>query len=216
MPSLSNFSQTIFQLFQLLIPVSGMSAVKKFPSIVKNIEFSSLTSTKDRIKCYCLSDLHADSEKSQVWVRENCKRRAEDQGVYTIFIVPGDVGSEIDRLESVFKVLTNNYDAVVYVPGNHEAWRRGIAAGGSATRPEERTAMANRMADDSIEKINEVLDCARSCGVFVGPLRIQHADRSSGVAIFPLYSWYHASWDKEPELTHPAFLEVEEVVPFAR
>jgi hypothetical protein len=210
---------------------------------IVSVDFSQITSTLSRVKCYCLSDLHADSEKNQVWVRENCRREAEDKDVFTVFLLPGDVGSEVDRLERVFKTLTENYDAVVYVPGNHEAWRRGIAAGGSATRPEERAE--NRMAEDSVVKLREVVECARNCGVHVGPLRIElqgsadgaaaaeskseikrgdsasssiidSNDSSKGVVIFPLYSWYHSGWDKEPELQHPGYLAVEEVMPFAR
>ena len=210
-----------------------------------NVEFTQVTSPLECIKCYCLSDLHADTEKNQLWVREKCIRKEEDTKAFTVFLLPGDVGSELDRLESVFRHLTANYDAVVYVPGNHEAWRRGIAAGGSATRPEERAENANRMAENSIVKLQEVLDCAKACGVYVGPLRVQ-LDRGSptletetnrtpknsddvttttstikptspcGAVIFPLYSWYHSGWDKEPELVHPDFLAVEAVMPFAR
>ena len=101
------------------------------------------------------------------------------------------------------------------------------------------------MAENSIVKLQEVLDCAKACGVYVGPLRVQ-LDRGSptletetnrtpknsddvttttstikptspcGAVIFPLYSWYHSGWDKEPELVHPDFLAVEAVMPFAR
>jgi hypothetical protein len=46
-------------------------------------------------------------------------RAAEDvqNDVFTVFIVPGDIGSEIDRIESVLRNLVSNYDAVCYVPG---------------------------------------------------------------------------------------------------
>lgn len=65
------------------------------------------------------SDIHADAEKNQVWVREKCVRSAEDEKneVFTVFIVPGDIGSEIDRIQSVLQNLVNNYDAVCYLPG---------------------------------------------------------------------------------------------------
>ena len=193
--------------------------------VILDVELAQITSPLERIKCYCLSDLHADTERNQQWVREKCLRKAEDEGVFTVFLLPGDVGSEVDRLESVFRHLAAQYDAVVYVPGNHEAWRRGIAAGGSATRPEERAE--NRMAENSVVKLQEVLDCARACGVHVGPLRLQMAAgdvhprqvqsrEPFGAVIFPLYSWYHAGWDKEPELVHPDFLAVESAMPFAR
>jgi hypothetical protein len=68
--------------------------------------------------CAC-SDIHADSEKNQVWIRERCTRSEEDAAndVFTIFIVPGDIGSEVDRIEAVLRNLVNNYDAVCYLPG---------------------------------------------------------------------------------------------------
>lgn len=121
-----------------------------------------------------MSDLHADTEKSQKWVRENCRRQEDDIDAFTVFILPGDVGTEIDRLQSVFEILTQNYDLVIYVPGNHEAWRRGTAAGGSAMNPELRAD--NRMAADSVLKLKEVLQCAESCGVKTGPVRLQGSD----------------------------------------
>ena len=235
-------------LFLIAFPITylaiQLNPVKRTNRLL-NVEFTQVTSPLECIKCYCLSDLHADTEKNQLWVREKCIRKEEDTKAFTVFLLPGDVGSELDRLESVFRHLTANYDAVVYVPGNHEAWRRGIAAGGSATRPEERAENANRMAENSIVKLQEVLDCAKACGVYVGPLRVQ-LDRGSptletetnrtpknsddvttttstikptspcGAVIFPLYSWYHSGWDKEPELVHPDFLAVEAVMPFAR
>lgn len=205
-----------------------------------------------RIKCYSISDLHADSEKNQLWVQQNCVRSADDENAFTVLILPGDVGSEMDSLRRVFKFLTSCYDAVVFVPGNHEAWRCGIASGGSASIPDERAD--ERLAPDSVVKLTEILLMAKGCGVFVGPLRVytynkmdisvspfeistseqteilrvdksdtsreSHGLRfppdSSSVTIFPLYSWYHSSWDTEPGIEHPDFLDVEEAIPFQR
>ena len=70
------------------------------------------------------------------------------------------------------------------------------------------------MAPDSIHKLNEILDTAEECGVFAGPVRFKH--RSRDLLVVPLHSWYHSSWDSEPELSHPNFLAVEEAVPFDR
>ena len=211
------------------IDSARIEAAKKFPADLK-LSFTDIRCTQQRIKCYVLSDLHADAEKNQIWVRENCQRLPEDENIFTIFILPGDIGSEIDRLESVFRVLMCNYNAVIYVPGNHEAWRRGTASGGSATQPELRSD--NRMAVDSVKKLAEVVECARACGVHVGPIRIQKiasddpaalhvspqpsSTTTAGVTIFPLYSWYHADWDTEPDLDNETYLAVEEVMPFTK
>ena len=70
------------------------------------------------------------------------------------------------------------------------------------------------MAPDSVHKLNEVQHTAEECGVFTGPVRFKYAGRDLWVV--PLHSWYHSSWDSEPELTHPDFLAVEAAVPFDR
>lgn len=144
-----------------------------------DIEAQFVTTDKTRIKVYCISDLHADAEKNQIWVREKCTRK-DPIDVFTVMILPGDIGTEVDRIASVFDVLTANFDRVCFVPGNHELWRRGIAAGGSATRPELREENNNRMAADSLEKMKEILTLARTKGVFVGPLRIQLGGKNGG------------------------------------
>jgi hypothetical protein len=73
-----------------------------------------------------------------------------------------------------------------------------------------------RVASDSIEKMTLVLECALSCGVRVGPVRVAGGGEDNGVVVVPLYSWYHAGWDREPDITHPDYKAVEEVMPFAR
>jgi len=149
-----------------------------------DIKFEQIITRKKAIRCYVLSDIHADSEKNQHWVREKCKRRPEDvaDDAFTIFIVPGDIGSEIDRIKTVLQNLVANYDAVCYLPGNHEAWRKGTAAGGSAKDVTSDPSVArpeNRMATDSVAKLVEVLQCAEECGCFVGPLRVELAAKDN-------------------------------------
>lgn len=231
----------------------GEKSINKLQSIF-SVHFTEVFTSHKRIKCFCISDLHSDSEKNQLWVQGNCVRNVDDEGVFTVIILPGDVGSEIDSIRRTFEFLTSCYDAVIFVPGNHEAWRCGIAAGGSATIPDERAD--ERLAPDSVVKLSKVLELAKSCGVFVGPLRVQTVNESVGsenhhelttngfeqtdtpradhsatssdlndlrltpdsssVTIFPLYSWYHSTWDSEPEINHPDFLDVEEAIPFKR
>lgn len=250
------FPALFFYSFQLLLLSKrpfccGKKSPNRITSIL-NVHSSEVCTLHKRIKCYSISDLHADSEKNQLWVQKNCVRSADDENVFTVLILPGDVGSEMDSLRRIFKFLTSCYDAVVFIPGNHEAWRCGIASGGSASIPDERAD--ERLAPDSIVKLSEILLMAKGCGVFVGPLRVytdnkidscvsplevptceqterlrvdksdtsheSHGLRilpdSSSITIFPLYSWYHSSWDTEPGITHPDFLDVEEAIPFQR
>ena len=70
--------------------------------------------------------------------------------------------------------MVESHDAVCYVPGNHEAWRRGTKLGDStsATTPELRTSTTTRMSEDSVQKTFEIVAKARECGVHTGPLRV--------------------------------------------
>lgn len=75
---------------------------------------------KKWIKCYCLSDMHADQQHNVQWVHANCQRNPEDAKHFTVFVVPGDIGSDIRKIEDILLFLRQNYDAVCYLPGNHE------------------------------------------------------------------------------------------------
>ena len=111
---------------------------------------------------------------------------------------------------------------MIYCVGNHECWRRGTASGGSSLSPEKRDSTTNRLAEDSVQKIIEVLQCAKSHGVYCGPVRVESTVSSNGnfnpssLVVVPLQSWYHSGWDTEQDITNPAFLQVQEVMPFER
>ena len=106
-----------------------LDAVPKIPEIQALLHAHEVVTSKP-VRCYCLSDLHADTERNQAWVREKAVRLEQDEEFFTVILIPGDIGSEIDKIESVLHVLVKNYDAVAYIPGNHEAWKRGTKAGG--------------------------------------------------------------------------------------
>lgn len=75
------------------------------------------------------------------------------------------------------------------------------------------------MAEDSVVKMIEVLQVAQESGVYIGPIEICFLDELQtprALTVVPLYSWYHHSFDTEPDLTHELFKQVEEVVPFRR
>ena len=157
---------------------------------------------KSRIKAYNLSDLHVDADKNMDWVCSACVRDPQDADVFTVFIVPGDVGSDVERIRAVFESLVRQYDAVIYVPGNHEAWCLGKEA-------------LRTKSTDSVQKIAEVVSVAQACGVYTGPLRISTFSSHRALCIFPLYGWYHAGWDIEPDVAHPTWEAVEKALPFS-
>jgi hypothetical protein len=186
------------------------------------------------------------------WIRRNCQPQTEVTSSFTVLIVPGDVATNVLKLDEAFKILTARFDAVCFTPGNHELWRQGSAVGESN---EAETIFQVRQARDSIAKLEEVLHCAISNGVHVSPIRIILSSNGSGAAadagesksiasiptsidnslasslpssdssaavtseavvVYPLHSWYHASWDTEPPLNHPMYLESEAVCEFAK
>ncbi len=125
----------------------------------------------NNIKAYCLSDLHADSDSNFEWVRENCVRTENDinNHTYTIFCLPGDIGCEVKRIIEIFQFLVKQYDCVVFVPGNHEAWRKGSLA---ATSTAADGSIGVGYAIDTCAKIAEIIAAAQDCGVYTGPVRI--------------------------------------------
>lgn len=167
------------------------------------------------------SDLHADSEGNLAWIREHCRRDPLDRDAFTIFIVPGDVGSDVERITAALKVLVDNYDAVCYVPGNHEAWVRGATKSADHSSARSGTT-ATGLAKDSVQKLVDVMSHAVAIGVHVGPLRVSIPQSAEGGApnhsllVLPLHSWYHSGWDRESDVTHPQFLQSEEACPFSR
>jgi len=160
-----------------------------------------------------ISDIHCETHRAQSWIRENCIRKAEDANAFTVFIIAGDCGSDLDRMETCFEQLVNNYDLVTYVPGNHEAWLRGVKTG----EVQDGRAVLG-LANDSVAKLVEVFSTAKAHGVYMGPLRIAYTrqGQEQGLCVFPLQSWFHSSWDKEPDVAHPLHLAVEKSVPFQR
>ena len=138
-PSTSLYGNTISRGKESIMLATSLKSIlaELTPSVVRT--------EKKRVQVYALSDLHADTKKNEDWVRGHCPAEPLDPTVFSVFILPGDAGTEIDRLACVFEILTTNYDAVVYCVGNHESWRRGTASGGSSLSPEKRTPETNRM-----------------------------------------------------------------------
>ncbi len=165
-----------------------------------------LSFSDDSWLCVNDSDLHADSEKSLLWVEKNCQTVNKDKdNIFSIFIIPGDIGSNVENIGRVFKHLTSHYDAVCYVPGNHEAW----TIGSNSRKTEEGSSLP---AEDSVKKLIEINKVAKEIGVVIGPLIVEYDDRA--LFVFPMWSWYHSSFDTEPDIQHPFYLQAEKTIPF--
>jgi hypothetical protein len=114
------------------------------------------------------------------------------------------------------------------VPGNHDVWcKNGASQGKNVEIVQIKSALSNPAAQnhaDSVQKLQAVLALASRLGVHTGPLRISRPGvggrgdgegptelRSRDLVIAPLYAWYHADWDTEPEITDPDYLKMQEV-----
>ena len=128
-----------------------------------------------------------------------------------ILIIPGDIGSEIDRIERVLSTLHPYYDLISYIPGNHEAWLRG-----------EKYKQLHEDGEtwDSIKKLKEIYESLTKYeNIKFGPIKVTypaHPGVMRYLVIQPLHAWYHKSWDTEPEITHELYLKAEAKMSFTK
>jgi len=94
-------------------------------------------------------------------------------------LVAGDVSHSLAVIERTLRELKKRFLHVFFVPGNHELW---------LTKHErEELGIA-----DSVHKARAVQQACEALGVHTRPAKV------SGVWVVPLFSWYHASWDRDP------------------
>lgn len=113
------------------------------------------------------------------WIRH--KLPATHDGALDVCVCCGDVSDSLDTLRQVLELLKQRFDEVLFTPGNHELWV-------GRHQPEGATSL------DRLAAVRKLCD---ELSVRTGPLRVVGED---DVLFVPLYSWYHASWDGEPDL----------------
>ncbi|EKX30956.1 hypothetical protein GUITHDRAFT_46771, partial [Guillardia theta CCMP2712] len=152
------------------------------------------------VKLFVLSDVHVDYNPNMQWL-EGLRSHKED-GCVSILILAGDVASNLEKLERCFTTLREKFDEVVYIPGNHEFW---------INQGHESRSLVN-----SLDKLEQILEVCRQQGVRANPclVSLEGPDsrgdrRRSDLLLLPLFSWYHASWDKEPELPPSAYESIK-------
>lgn len=141
-------------------------------------------------KVYVISDLHTDYKDNMSWV----ERHVGEVGCTTkdILIVAGDVSDDLHILRRTLQLLVTAYDKVFYTVGNHELWVR----------------RADRTKFNSLSKLKAIRDLCNQIGVHTDPTQISGC--TPPLWIVPLWSWYHADWDKEPDI--PGALPIERVM----
>ena len=113
----------------------------------------------------------------------------EQRATEKVIIVAGDVSDDVGIFRKTFELLTSAYEHVFFVSGNHELWVR----------------KKDREKYDSLGKLRELMRICEELGVKTYPAKI-----GSKLWVVPLWSWYHASWDREPDI--PGAYPIEKVM----
>ncbi|KAL4854508.1 hypothetical protein ACK3TF_004685 [Chlorella vulgaris] len=134
------------------------------------------------MRVWAVSDIHTDYAQNLQWVEElvtgSSGGAAAEGFKQDALIVAGDVSDDLATLEKTLQLLADAFAHVFFVPGNHDLW----------VRRDERGKY------DSLEKLRRVQALCARLGVLTEPACV------GGLWVFPLLSWYHASWDREPDV----------------
>lgn len=131
-------------------------------------------------RVFCVSDVHSEHEANMEWCRAVAARADEFRD--DVLIVAGDVSPRQNILKETLSLFKATFAHVFFTPGNHDLWvRRGAVGEGSS-------------ATNSLERLHEILNLCRQLGIHTSPAF------AAGVIIAPLFSWYHSSFDKEPDI----------------
>jgi predicted phosphohydrolase len=138
------------------------------------------------MKVYVISDVHSDHKENMEWVEAHC---AATSRPHDVLIIAGDVSDDLELLGKTLKLFASSYGYCFFCVGNHELWTR----------------KAERGQYDSIQKLHKIEDLCSEIGVFTAPKKIH-----GSIWIVPIMSWYHADWDKEPDI--PGAMPIERVM----
>jgi len=128
------------------------------------------------MKVYAVSDLHIDYKENKEW----CDNISDADHQNDVIIIAGDVSHDIKKLEETLLLFRRKFDAVFYVPGNHELWVRD----------------ADPSIRNSIEKFEQILSLCKRIGVHVSPCKIGNHKK---VWVVPLFAWYHENLDSSDD-----------------
>jgi len=150
------------------------------------IESISLASGQ-HCRVFAQSDVHADAPANFEWIKS--KLPARSHGAFDVCLLAGDLSDNDERLREALAVLKARFDEVIFAAGNHELWLRPKPLQ-KLTGPDGRT---------SLDRLAEVHQVCAEVGVRTSPLWVVCGEERD-VLLAPLNSWYHESWDREPEL----------------
>lgn len=139
------------------------------------------------MRVFAISDLHTDHSENMVWLEQLASSTEFSKD---IIIVAGDITDDMTILQKTLECLKSAFKRCFFCIGNHELWIR---------RAERNDKY------DSIAKLNKILELCASIGVETSPSNITPSETPKKLFIVPLWSWYHSSFDKEPDVpnAHP-------------
>ncbi|KAF5445295.1 hypothetical protein F2P56_034357 [Juglans regia] len=126
------------------------------------------------LRVFVLSDLHTDYAENMEWVKSISTARHKKD----VLLVAGDVAETYDNFVLTMRLLKDGFEHVFFIPGNHDLWCR----------------RDGEDYEDSLEKLNRLLDACRELEVETNPMVID------GLGIIPIFSWYHESFDREKDV----------------
>ena len=144
-----------------------------------------------QLRIFLVSDLHIDHKKNREWMRSCVASLSHRDPVnatvcyFDCLLLPGDLCTAEELFEESLKTLADAFHLVCFCFGNHEAWTHGERKGCVA-------------AQDSFEKLSRIHKICKELQVFTSPVRILGLEQP--LLLLPLWSWYHSSWDCEPDL----------------
>jgi len=97
-------------------------------------------------------------------------------------VLAGDLSGDIKTFQNTLEICASKFDKVFFVVGNHDLWVQNVPG-------------------NSLNKLLSIVDVCDKLGVQISPVIYRNAAGvQQNIAIFPLLSWYHSSWDTEPDL----------------
>jgi len=132
---------------------------------------------------YAVSDVHTDM-KDNLDLMEGWLCRPRD-----VLILAGDVSNNLKILRATLEVACARFGRVFFCPGNHDLWLHKEDG-----------------CSDSVQKLHKILELCEEVGVRTQPEEVD------GILIVPLHSWYHASFDEDPDVTDDDLAPVEKVM----
>jgi calcineurin-like phosphoesterase family protein len=118
------------------------------------------------MRLFATSDLHTDYKENFRWLQEISDSDYRDDAL----VVAGDISDRLEIIRDTLQLLRSKFRYLLYTPGNHELWVRGVEY-------------------DSIDKLQRVLQLCANLNVLTSPVRFDD------FWVVPLFSWYDGVFD---------------------